>query len=530
MRSKCNACKVAGKKRAPGARAAAGAARAAAGAALAAGAAGGVAASVCADAGDGAGGGGTPHSAPLAPPAVDGGRSDQHGASAEALAAPKRLRSNDVASPARNPDVEALVVGAYTHGLRLAEAVGAKPPHADSLASQQAQLDGVGGWGRMFFSKQLFSKLSTAEDYLRDGLNGLKGGYVVSPADAHIVGDHAGVLPDFAAVLRRWIPDWRIIAVGTTATDVIANGTRVAANRRARDRLQVGNRKLRMPVVGKIAIADGCWGGGRGPLALASARLHPPAERKQLEEDWADDSKLVFVQLPYRKRTISFGPPQESLTTSDVAALKELRRVFAEDLRIGVLVLEPWCFPGGGAWLTPAVYHAVRRICTELGIALMMDEAGSACRTGRFLAHSWFLDGEDDAALLPDVLVLGKGLCVGVLLVRNDPSPATEVPYKDSVTSGGPVDMVLGKHVLLALERGGFLEEGRQRALHDACAAVAVEAIHGAVQMWGTCTVWYCNKLPAERDPAALWMEAFGHHRLVLPLDVTPESAPAWLL
>ena len=106
-----------------------------------------------------------------------------------------------------------------------------------------------------------------------------------------------------------------------------------------------------------------------------------------------------------RARASTFGPSDEALTEADIVALAALQACLERE-PIGVLLLEAWRFPGGGCWLTPAVYQRVRAICTCLGVAIVMDEAGSACRTGRFFAHEWLLCGGAPAGdMRPDALV-----------------------------------------------------------------------------------------------------------------------------
>ena len=243
------------------------------------------------------------------------------------------------------------------------------------------------------------------------------------------------------------------------------------------------------------------------------------------------------MELPYRARSSTFGPPDEALTEADIAALAALQACLERE-PIGVLLLEAWRFPGGGCWLTPAVYQRVRAICTCLGVAIVMDEAGSACRTGRFFAHEWLLCGGAPAGdMRPDALVLGKGACVGALLLPTQPAPATEITYTDFVTSGGPtLELLQGARVLQYLHDTDVLNIDRQRRLHEVCATEAA-ALMGAARstraarpaaslaVWGTCSVWY-RSVPPTGSPASLWSEAHGHARLVLPVDIDPAAAP----
>lgn len=362
----------------------------------------------------------------------------------------------------------------------------------------------------------------------------------VGPKDAIIVGDHNGAREFFDTVVAEAAPGWRVESLANTATDMLCHVCFAAANVRGMARAH----DLGMPfVLGKVAVARGCWGGGRGFLAFASLQLRSKEEREYWGHLWGVEGKpnqlVALVELPYRERATTFGPPDEALTASDREALAALEACLTRE-PIGALLLEPWRFPGGGSWLTPAVYQSVRAMCTRLGVAIVMDEAGSACRTGRFLAHEWLLPEGAGAAMRPDAVVLGKGVCVGALLLPTQPTPATEIPYVDSVTSGGPaLELLQGATVLRHLLSSGALAMDRQRRLHEACAAEAAAlmaarparsrtAAAAPLAVWGTCSVWY-RSAPPTGSPASLWSEAHGHARVVLPVDIEPADAPARL-
>jgi 4-aminobutyrate aminotransferase len=64
----------------------------------------------------------------------------------------------------------------------------------------------------------------------------------------------------------------------------------------------------------------------------------------------------------------------------------------------------------------PGFWAAVRRSCDATGTLLVFDEIPTGLgRTGRMFAHEH--EGTDDVAVVPDILVLGKGLGGGMLPV-----------------------------------------------------------------------------------------------------------------
>jgi hypothetical protein len=354
----------------------------------------------------------------------------------------------------------------------------------------------------------------------------------VGPESVDMLGDYDGVRASFDDTLALFAPGWAVRQVDHCASDLIQSVAIAGAIERARAR-QLSTAAFRW----RIAIAEGCWGGGRGLLACASAALLSAAAAAATRRRWHNDL-VVLVKVPYRQRMMTFGPPDEPLNEGERTALNDLRGVFTADTSIGVLVLEPWLFPGGGGWLTPAVYREVRTMCTTLGIAIVMDEVGAACRTGRFLAHKWLVPDDNEPGahkLWPDAVVMGKGLLAAALLLPNEPMEATMITYEDNVTSGGPSqELVRGEQVLRHMLDTSMLNLPRQRALHDACAAEAERqrntrtAQNEQLVVWGTGSVWYRSR-PPKASPNALWLESAHHWRLVLPIDTMPDSAAQWL-
>ncbi|BCX19592.1 MAG: aspartate aminotransferase family protein [Geminicoccaceae bacterium] len=93
--------------------------------------------------------------------------------------------------------------------------------------------------------------------------------------------------------------------------------------------------------------------------------------------------------------------------TAHTGCTEALEELLARSPDVGALIAEPvrWTtveLPPEGYW------QRVRAICDRFGVLLILDEIPSAlARTGRLFAHEPF-------AVVPDVLVLGKGLGGGV--------------------------------------------------------------------------------------------------------------------
>ena len=125
-----------------------------------------------------------------------------------------------------------------------------------------------------------------------------------------------------------------------------------------------------------------CRGGYHGKTLGALSATDAPKYRAPFEPLLWD-----FVHVPY----------------GDAAALRS-----AIDRETAAIVLEPIQGEAGILVPPPGYLREVRRLTTEAGVLLVVDEIQSGCgRTGRFLA----LDRE---GVSPDIVCLGKGLAGGV--------------------------------------------------------------------------------------------------------------------
>jgi len=93
----------------------------------------------------------------------------------------------------------------------------------------------------------------------------------------------------------------------------------------------------------------------------------------------------------------------EHVPYGDAAALRE-----AIDDRTAAVIVEPIQGEGGVRVPPPGYLTEVRRLATDAGVLLVVDEIQSGCgRTGRFLAI-------EHEGVSPDIVCLGKGLAGGV--------------------------------------------------------------------------------------------------------------------
>ena len=100
--------------------------------------------------------------------------------------------------------------------------------------------------------------------------------------------------------------------------------------------------------------------------------------------------------------------------------------------------------------------RALRRLCDERGLLLMIDEVQSGIgRTGKWFAHQW-------AGITPDVMTLAKGLGSGVpigALLAGGRAAGVFGPGQHGTTfGGGPLAMRAGLETLAIVESEGLME------------------------------------------------------------------------
>jgi acetylornithine/N-succinyldiaminopimelate aminotransferase len=235
-----------------------------------------------------------------------------------------------------------------------------------------------------------------------------------------------------------------------------------ALHDQARTLLHVSN--LFATTVGPEVAAklDGLLGGG-GRVFFCNSGAEANEAAIKLARKWGGRGRHVVVSAygSFHGRTLATlhatGQPQKHETFQPLPEgfrhvawddVDDLER--ALDPSVAAVLLEPVQGEGGVNPAPREYLQAVRRLCDERGILLMMDEVQTGLgRTGR-----WF--GFEHADIRPDVVTmakaLGNGVPIGACWARADVADAFE-PGDHATTYGGqPLATAAARAVLEVME------------------------------------------------------------------------------
>jgi acetylornithine/N-succinyldiaminopimelate aminotransferase len=149
-----------------------------------------------------------------------------------------------------------------------------------------------------------------------------------------------------------------------------------------------------------------------------------------------------------------FAPKVEGFVHVPLGDLDALAA--AIDETTAAVMVEPVQAEGGIFTAEPEFLLAMRKLCDDAGILLIVDEVQSGIgRTGKFLAHEW-------SGVRPDVATLAKGLGGGVPIgacIATEDAAKGMVPGTHGCTFGGnPLSVAAGNAILDAVLEDGFLD------------------------------------------------------------------------
>jgi acetylornithine/N-succinyldiaminopimelate aminotransferase len=148
-----------------------------------------------------------------------------------------------------------------------------------------------------------------------------------------------------------------------------------------------------------------------------------------------------------------FGPKVEGFDQVAFGDLKAAKTAISEETA-GILI-EPIQGEGGIRPLPPGDLRALRELCDEHGILLVLDEVQCGIgRTGKLFAHEW-------AGITPDIMAIAKGIGggfpMGACLATEEAARGMTAGTHGSTFGGNPLAMAVGNAVLDVILADGFL-------------------------------------------------------------------------
>jgi len=153
------------------------------------------------------------------------------------------------------------------------------------------------------------------------------------------------------------------------------------------------------------------------------------------------------------KHLAGFEPAVDGFDQVAFDNLNELRAAITPET--AAVLIEPVQGEGGIRVASPAFLRALREVCDEFGLLLVLDEVQCGVgRTGPFFAHQ-------AAGIAPDVMAVAKGLgggfpigaCLATAAVGDYMTPGSH----GSTFGGNPLAMAAGNAVLDVVLADGFL-------------------------------------------------------------------------
>ncbi len=209
-------------------------------------------------------------------------------------------------------------------------------------------------------------------------------------------------------------------------------------------------------------VGGGTRAGGRVFLANSGAEANECAIK--LARRWAGPGRFVVVSAygSFHGRTLAtlhatgqptkhepFQPLPEGFRHVAWDDLADLERAVDGSVVAGVL-LEPIQGEGGVKPLSPGFLTAVRRLCDERGVLLMLDEI----QTGLGRTGQWFAFQHE--GIVPDVVTvakaLGNGVPIGACWARGEVAEAFTPGDHGSTFGGQPLAAAAAKATLDVME------------------------------------------------------------------------------
>ena len=268
------------------------------------------------------------------------------------------------------------------------------------------------------------------------------------------------------------------------------------------------------------------------------------ARRYQFAKGHTERFHIITFEGAFHGRTIAtiaaggqekylegFGPKAPGFDQVPFGDLDAVKAAITDET--AAVLIEPVQGEGGLRSASHEFLRALRQICNEHGLLLVLDEVQCGVgRTGKFFAHEW-------AGITPDIMAVAKGIGggfpLGACLATEEAASGMKAGTHGSTYGGNPLAMAVGNAVLDVVLADGFLDHVREVALtfRQGLASLKdrfpdiIEEIRGEGLMLGIkAKVANTDLLMAMREEHVLGVPAGDNVvRLLPPLIVTVEEA-----
>ncbi|MBK0326504.1 aspartate aminotransferase family protein [Rhodobacteraceae bacterium F11138] len=230
------------------------------------------------------------------------------------------------------------------------------------------------------------------------------------------------------------------------------------------------------------------------------------------------------------KMTTGFGPLLPGFVHLPWGDLAAVRAAITDT--VGAILIEPVQGEGGIRALPDADLAALRSLCDEHGILLILDEVQCGMgRTGKLFAHEW-------AGITPDIMMVAKGIGggfpLGAVLATETAAAGMVAGTHGSTYGGNPLACAVGCAVMDIVANPGFLDEINRRSgqLRQGLEGLVgahpdvFEAVRGSGLMLGLkCRAANTDVLQAAYDANLIVVPAADNVvRLLPPLTITEDD------
>jgi acetylornithine/N-succinyldiaminopimelate aminotransferase len=156
-----------------------------------------------------------------------------------------------------------------------------------------------------------------------------------------------------------------------------------------------------------------------------------------------------------------FGPVLEGFDQVPYGDLEAVKKAITPDT--GAIIVEPVQGEGGVRVPPPGFLKALRQICDDKGLLLVLDEVQTGIgRTGKFFAYEW-------TGITPDILGTAKGLGggfpIGACLATEEAAKGMKAGTHGSTFGGNPLATSVASAVVDTVLEKGFLDHVSKMAL-----------------------------------------------------------------